>query len=237
MTSPSPPSRSSALARRAADELRDPWVLLLAGLGGGLAWAIGIPALVALLIAVAMLAGAGTLGAVRNAGAPELEGPKLRSGTQQRQLVDALEGYLGDLRAMRHTKLPDAVTDSTIEALVAADGARQVGHRVAAAIDALDAALDRTTSVTRTAGGNSAAIRASLSRMTARRDALLSKLAAAVGEVAEVYTSLLELSATVDTLNLGDGVSDVEAVNTSLDALRVAFAALEKDASTVRELT
>jgi len=121
--------------------------------------------------------------------------------------------------------------------LVAADGARQVGQRVATAVDALDAALDRTTSVTRTAGGNSAAIRASVARMTARRDALLTKLADAVGEVAEVYTSLLELSATVDTLNLGDGVSEVEGVNASLDALRDAFAALEKDASTVRELT
>lgn len=230
-------SSSPSPLRRVADGVRDPWVLLTAALGGGLAWAIGIPAALALLITVAMLAGAGALTLVRAPERGALEGPRLRSGTQQAQLVEALEGYLRDLRRLRETKLPDAVTDSAIEALVAADGARQVAQRVAAAVDALDDALARSRQVSRTVGGAGDGVRATMARMAARREALLAKLSGAVTEVAEVYTKLLELSATVDTLSLGDGVGEVESVNASLDSLRGAFAELEADATSARELT
>ena len=228
--------------RRTATALRDPWVLLSAGLGGGAAWAVGIAPVLDVATAAVMLASAAAISVLtgRDQKSSEDEddpAPRLRPGTRQAELVAALEGYLSDLRTMNASDLPDAVTDSAIEALVAAGGARRVARRVAAAVDALDDAIDRAAKVAGTVGGTGASVRASRQRMESRRDALLAKLSDAVGEVAEVYTKLVELSATVDTLDLTAGGGNVEDVNDSLDGLRAAFAEMETDASSARELT
>jgi hypothetical protein len=234
----------ATLRRRALAAVRDPWVLLSAGVGVGVAWALGIPPALDVATGAVMLASATGIGifvgAGRDGGSLDDDddaAPRLRSGTRQAQLVSALEGYLADLREMHRSRLPDAVKDSAIEALVAADGARRAARRVAVAIDGLDGAIERAKTVAANVGGSGAEVRASLQRMQARRGALLKKLDGAVGEVAEVYTKLLELSATVDTLDLSDGDGSVEAVNDSLDGLRTAFAELEADAASARRLT
>lgn len=236
--------RNRRLLRRAAQGVRDPWVLLLAALGGGGAWALDIPAAGAAGVTAAMLA-AGAVTAVftapdamdQEAPAPD---PRLRAGTEQADLVRTLEAYIGDLRGLRESRLPAAVTDPAIEALVAAGGARDVAVRVAAAVDGLDDAVERAAKVhTRWAGrgGTGSQVGAAVERMRERRTALLGKLDRAVGEVAEVYTKLLELSATADTVALAQGgVGEVEDVNRSLDSLRGALAELEADARSARGL-
>lgn len=65
--------------------------------------------------------------------------------------------------------------------------------------------------------------------MTDRRKALLGRLQGIVDEVAEVYTKLLETSATLSSLDVGhDARSEVEQVNASLDSLRQSLAELDR---------
>jgi len=212
----------------------DPWVVLVSALGGGAAWATGIPVAGAAAIGVGMLGAAAAAAAVVRPrdDEPAEDVPELRKGTPQARMTEALEGYLHDLRELRGTRLPDSVTDSAIEALVATDGAHAAALRVAVAVDRLDDAIARSE---RIAAGGSAAVpsgvRDSIQRMGQRRQGLLGKLDKAVSEVAEVYTKLLELGATVDSLDVGGPqLTDVETVNASLDSLRTAFAELERDA-------
>jgi hypothetical protein len=73
--------------------------------------------------------------------------------------------------------------------------------------------------------------------MQQRRSDLLANLAAAVDEVGEVYTKLLELSTTADLIDVPtDDVSAAAQLNDSLDAIRGAFAELETEAITTRAL-
>jgi hypothetical protein len=233
-------TRRPDIGERAARAMADPWVLLASGLGGGLAWAAGIvPAVAAGGIGLGMVvaAGAAAAGVAALTERDEAEEPELQlmPGTVQARLVDTLKGYLGDLATLRASRLPDTITDSAIEALVATGGAHISAMRTAVAVDRLDAALARSQAVASQSGpaGAPPGVRESIGRMGERRDALLGRLDAAVAEVAEVYTKLLELSATVDAPLDAEGaqVSEVETVNASLDALRASFAELERDAA------
>ena len=224
---------AESFSTRLARAIADPWVLLTSALGGGMGWAVSGGSIdVGAAIGFGMLGVAGLTAALTRSGThDELTAPKepeLRRSTPQYRLVDALTGYLADLKELRESTLPDSVTDSAIEALVATDGSRAQALRVAEAIDKLDDALQRSSQLA--SGPGSTGVQAAIDRMQSRRQALLGKLESAVGEVAEVYTKLLELSATVDTLDVGSGKSEVEQVNASLDSLRMAFAELEQDA-------
>ena len=117
--------------------------------------------------------------------------------------------------------------DQAITALVAAQGAEETAVKVAAAVDGLDDALRQTRRPPgqELRGGALAATQ----RMAERRDALLTKLQHSVDGVAEVYTRLLEMRATVAALDVGDGADEVTAVNQSLDALRGSLAELEDE--------
>ena len=226
----------NSFSTRLARAIADPWVLLVSALGGGVAWAVQIPPFDAAAIGFGMLGVAATTTAMLKGGGepkPDDGLPELHKGTQQARLTEALEGYLSDLRQMRGTKLPDSVTDSAIEALVATDGAHAAALRVAVAADKLDEAIARSERIAGSGGvAVPSGVRDSIQRMGERRAGLLAKLDKAVSEVAEVYTKLLELTATVDTMDVGGPqLTEVETVNTSLDSLRTAFAELERDAS------
>jgi hypothetical protein len=230
-------ARKPDIGERAARAMADPWVLLASGFAGGLAWAANIvPAVAAGGIGLGMVVVAGAAAAALTE-RDESDEPatELMPGTVQAQLVDTLAGYLSDLATLRASRLPDTVMDSAIEALVATGGAHFSALRTAVAVDRLDAALARGHAVASQSGPSGApqGVTESIGRMTARRDALLRRLDAAVAEVAEVYTKLVELSATVDSPLDSEGaqVSEVETVNASLDALRDSFAELERDAA------
>ena len=218
--------------RRAAQTLRDPWGWLVAVVGGGAAWAVGLPVVGAGAIGVGMLAAATAVGAV--VGSDDADEPELRTGTRQRQLVSNLDGYLDDLRALGRNR-PDGLAAGRVdEAVAAATSARGVALRVAGAVDDLDEALGRADRVARQMTSKQA-VSGSLARMSRRRDELLAKLSGAVDGVGELYTKLLELSATTGTEPV-DAVTDpVGELNTSLDAIRQAFAELDDDAGQARE--
>lgn len=216
---------------------RDPWTLLVGSFVGGLAWAAGgAPGGLSVLVGVAAVA-AGAVSSVLfgNVGpAPKRElDADLRWGSPQAVLLGAFDAYLVDLTRLRESRLPQVVTDPAIEALMAAQDARTTAVRVAAVVDALDNALGRSqeTHSRWGGGGRSTGIAQAEQRMATRREELLGSLDAAVGEVAEVYTKLLELSATAEAeaAGLGSGGA-VSEVNDSLDSLRSALGALELSA-------
>ena len=224
---------------RAGRALRDPWSLVAAGIGAGSAWAIGLPVGAVGLVGAGMLGVAAVVGgAVRSdAVAPgDTPAPRLRPGTVQAGLVDALRGYRTDLEQLQRRQLEPAVAMSATEAVDAARSAETVANRVARAVDAVDDAVGRAQGVERQLP-RSGEVRASVQRMTQRRSDLLSKLSDAVEEVGEVYAKLLELSTTADLVGVQtDGVSEAARVNDSLDAIRGVFAELETDASATRAL-
>lgn len=227
--------RTRLMGRLVAAGASDPWVLLVGALGGGTAWAVGIPVAVSAGIGVGMV-GVGAVGVALTGEPPSPEpsgDPRLRAGTEQAELVDALDGYLDDLTELRESRrLPPAVVDPAIEALTAAKDSRGVAVNVASAIDALEDALVRSERVhSRWSGSvSSAEIAASVTRMRARRGALLASLSQTVGQTAEVYTKLLEVSTSIDSAGISEaGVTDLEAVSSSLDSLRSAVAALENE--------
>jgi class 3 adenylate cyclase len=184
-------------------------------------------------------AGAVTTALSGDADVPELPAhdPTLRPGTEQADLVAALDGYVSDLAELRATKLPQVVIDPTIQALTAARESREVALRVAAAIDTLEHTLARSERVNLRWSGSpsSANIAQSHARMRSRRASLLATLTRTVGEIAEVYTKLLEVSASVDTVALHDGAAlDIKSIDSSLDSLRSAVAEMEADHRTVK---
>ncbi|GAB7004892.1 hypothetical protein JCM18899A_23650 [Nocardioides sp. AN3] len=236
-----PPTMAGALGRRALASLREPWLLVTSAFGGGIAWAVGIPAAEAVGVTALMLAAGAAIGALR----PGEETSdwdddptadiRLRPGTQQAALVAALEGYVDDLTRFRSGHLPGPLVDSAIEALVAAKSAYGTARRTAAAIDALDDAVARSRAARHRLGSDVGSIADAEGRMMHRRAELAGKLQTGVAGVAEVYTKLLELSASMDSMDLAGG-EDLGDVSSSLDALRGAFSELEADNDRAPEL-
>ncbi len=224
---------------RAGRALRDPWSLVVAGIGAGSAWAIGLPVGAVGLVGAGMLGAAAVVGgAVRSetAAPDEPAAPPLRPGTVQYGLLGTLTGYRADLEQLQRRRLEPAVAVSAAQAVDAARSAEAVANRVARAVDAVDDAVVRAVGVARQLP-RSAEVRGSVQRMAQRRDELLRKLSDAVEEVGEVYAKLLELSTTADLVGVDtDGVSEAARVNDSLDAIRGVFAELEADASATRAL-
>jgi hypothetical protein len=230
---------AGSFVSRAARALRDPWSLVVAGVGAGSAWAIGLP------VGAVGLVGAGMLGVATVVGgamrgdsgdSSEPEPPPLRPGTVQAQLVSTLRGYRTDLEQLQSTALAPAIGVSAVQAVEAARNADSVANRVARAVDAVDDAVGRAEGVARQMP-RSGEVRASVQRMLERRHDLLTKLTNAVDEVGEVYAKLLELSTTANLVGVQtDGVTEAAQVNDSLDAIRGVFAELEADASTTRAL-
>ena len=221
----------------AARAVRDRGNLLVAGVGTGSAWAIGLPFGAAVVVGAGMLGVATVVGDRVHGGGPhDPAAQPLRSGTPQAILVLTLQGYRADLERLQQARPAAAVAGTAVQASAAARGAETVADRVAVAVDAVDDALTRADRVARQMT-NAAQVRASIHRMQQRRSDLLAKLTAAVDEVGEVYTKLLELSTTADLIDVPtDDVSAAAQLNDSLDAIRAAFAELETDAFTTRAL-
>jgi hypothetical protein len=223
----------------AARAVRDPWYLLVAGVGTGSAWAIGLPFGAAVVVGGGMLGVATVVGdRVRgpNAVAADRVARPLRTGTPQAILVLTLQGYRADLERLQHARPAAAVAGTAVQASAAARGAETVADRVAVAVDAVDDALTRADRVARQMT-HTTQVRASIHRMQQRRSDLLAKLTTAVDEVGEVYTKLLELSTTAELIDVPTGdVSAAAQLNDSLDAIRAAFAELETEAITTRAL-
>jgi hypothetical protein len=229
---------------RVLTAVTNPAVLLSCLGGGGVAWVAGAPALSSALVAGAMAAAAaaGATTAMSSSWpsrgwrgrAAGLRGrSSLRAGTEQARLAAELDAQVRDLRSLRASAmLPELLTDPVVEALVAAGGAREVGVRVARAVDALDAALDRAHGVGESVPPSPASA-AVLARMYQRRQRLLAALRDGLAQVQDVHAQLLELSATAalpglpGMPGLEEVAADVLEVGVRLDLLRRSFADLD----------
>lgn len=226
----------ASFAARALRSLRDPWSLVVAGIGAGSAWAVGLPVGAAGLVGAGMLGVAAVVGgAVRRGDDPE-PAPQLRPGTVQHDMLRALQGYRADLDRLASGPQAPAVGVTAREAADAAAEAERVARNVAQAVDAVDDALGRARGVARQLPG-SADVQATVQRIGERRGQLLTKLHDAVGEVGELYARLLELSTAAGLVGIQtDAGSRAADVNDALDAIRLVFAELESDASRTRAM-
>lgn len=219
----------SRFGARLGRSVRNPWVVLLSGFGGGLAWAVGTSVPLSVGTAATMFATAVTVGALTG---PSDERPgRLAPGTRQGELVVLLDGHVRSLRALHARALSGVVAVQADHALAAADAARPSIMQVASAIDALDDAISSTRKVAGQGDHAAESIKATITRLKARRARLFDRLTAAVDEVATVYAGLLELSATAHTLGVDLDESEVSAVNDSVTLLQMTFAELEVDAA------
>ncbi|ACV80248.1 hypothetical protein [Nakamurella multipartita] len=225
----------ASFAARALRSLRDPWSLVVAGIGAGSAWAIGLPVGAAGLVGAGMLGVAAVVGgAVRKEDQPPPA--QLRRGTVQHDMLQTLQGYRADLGRLASGPQSPAVGVTAREAGEAAVEAERVARNVALAVDAVDDALVKAQAVARQLPG-SADVQATVQRIGGRREQLLTKLHDAVGEVGELYARLLELSTTAGLVGMEtDAGSRAADVNDSLDAIRLVFAELETDASRTRAM-
>jgi hypothetical protein len=227
----------ASFAARALRSLRDPWSLVVAGIGAGSAWAVGLPVGAAGLVGAGMLGVAAVVGGAVRKDGDESDAPaQLRRGTVQHDMVQTLHGYRADLDRLTSGPQAPAVGVTAREAADAAAEAERVARSVALAVDAVDDALARARGVAHQLPG-SADIQATVQRIGGRREQLLTKLHDAVGEVGELYARLLELSTTAGLVGIEtDAGSRAADVNDSLDAIRVVFAELETDASRTRAM-
>lgn len=237
-----PRGRRSSFGARALRSLRDPWSLVVAGIGAGSAWALSLPAGAVGLVGVGMLGVAAVVGAaVSGSGedspaSGQAEPAPLRPGTVQAQMLQTLAGYRADLTHLAAGPQAPAVGVPAQEAADAAVEAERVAHSVALAVDAVDDALVRAQGVARQLPG-STNVRGTVQRMGDRRGQLLTKLSEAVDEVGELYAKLLELTTTAGLVGLPvEAAGRAAEVNDSLDAIRGVFAELEADASRTRAM-
>ena len=224
---------------RAANALKDPWSLVVAGVGAGSAWAIGLPGRRRRIGRGRDARGGrrGRWGRPRRRPAEPNpshhrsgQGPSRRSWSARCTAIGPTS-----TNCSRATLAP-AVAVSAVQAVEAAHNAENVANRVARAVDAVDDAVARAEGVARQMP-RSGEVRASVQRMLQRRNGLLEKLTEAVDEVGEVYAKLLELSTTASLVGVDtDGTSEAAQVSDSLDAIRGVFAELEADASTARAM-
>ena len=196
---------AGSFVSRAARALRDPWSLVVAGVGAGSAWAIGLPVGAVGLVGAGMLGVAAVVGGAdprRRWRRAEPAPPPLRPGTVQAQLVGTLHGLPHRPRtAAAGTPWRPPSGSSAVQAVEAARSAESVANRVARAVDAVDDAVGRAEGVARQMP-RSGEVRASVQRMLQRRHDLLTKLTDAVDEVGEVYAKLLELSTTANLVGV-----------------------------------
>ena len=211
--------------------LRDPWSLVVAGLGAGAAWAIGLPIGAVGVVGAGMFAVAAVVGVVRGR-TNDLESsepaPKpLRAGTVQANLVNTVHDYRVSLELLQQARPVQAVAAVGVQATEAARTAETVANRVARAIDAIDDAVTRADRIARQMVGSTQVLE-SVQRMKRQRRDLLTGLTTAVDEIGEVYTKLLELSTTTDLLGMHtDEFSEATQVSRSLDVIRGVFADLD----------
>lgn len=213
--------------------MRDPWVVLLSASEGAVAWAWGVPAVLAVVIATVTSSTAAVFIAF-GGGRKESPAP-LRDETRQRELIALLDHHLCSLRALRRRQMPDIVRARVEDAMAAADRARPSVARIAAAVDTLDETISAAGEVSSRGAAAAASIKMTVERLTVRRSELLGRLATAVDEVAAVYAGLLELAATTGTVVAAPDTSDVSMVNHSVTALRMTLAELEAGGSSLKD--
>lgn len=211
--------------------LRDPWSLVVAGVGAGSAWAIGLPVGAAGVVGAGMFGVATVVGVVRGR-TNDLESPDpaprpLRAGTVQANLVNTVHDYRVSLELLQQPRPVQAVAAAGVQAAEAARTAETVANRVARALDAIDDAVTRADRIARQMAGP-AQVQESVQRMKQHRRDLLTGLTTAVDEIGEVYTKLLELSTTTDLLGMHtDEFTEATQVSRSLDVIRGVFADLD----------
>lgn len=204
---------------------------MVAGVGAGAAWAIGLPVGAAGVVGAGMFGVATVVGMVRGR-TNDLEWsepapPPLRAGTAQANLVNTVHDYRIGLEMLEQARPAQAVAVIAVRATEAAGTAETVANRIARAVDAIDDAVTRADRIARHMV-RATQVQESVQRMKRQRRDLLAGLITAVDEIGEIYTKLLELSTAADLLGMHTHeISEACQVSQSLDLMCGVFADLD----------
>jgi hypothetical protein len=229
-TPPHGPSSWRASKTRGTRTLRNPWNLLVAGVGVGAAWAIGLAPGAAGLVGAGML-GVATVVSVARVTDKDLEAvqpatPRVRAGTIQSKLVNSLHDYRVNLEILQRAPHTQAVASTAVQATEAARAAETAANRIVRAVDKIDDAVVRADHIARQTS-HSTGVQESVERMKKQRQVLLARLTTTVTEIGEVYAKLVELTTTAATFAIhADELSEARQVNETLDVIRGVFADL-----------
>jgi hypothetical protein len=225
-------------------EIRDPWGLVLAGVAGGLGWAVGVPALAAAGIGAAVYGAKVLSGAVVNR-RPALPGhPTIRSGSPEALWARRAEQAVRTLRRLGTSAPPGPVADrvATVggEAERTLDDVRRLAAQASGLTDALDhvdadrlyGEANRLSTELRHAtseeiGGE---IRRSLDSVRAQLDVrirleqaaakLQARIEAVVLGLEGLVARLVEVLTMIEAQSPVEGAAQVDALAEELEALR-----------------
>ena len=132
-----------------SDELRDPWGLVVAGVAGGLVWALSAPVAAAVGVGAAVYGVKALTGALvdrdrgqpRDPGAPEL--PRPQSGRVAAQWLDRATGAVRGLDDLARTAHPGAAGDAVRNAADEAGDTLDDLARLGGQVTAVERALQR----------------------------------------------------------------------------------------------
>jgi hypothetical protein len=231
------------MARNGLSVVRDPWALLLSGVGAGVGWALTLPTAASAAIAAGMLGAAGVARALTTEGADYVGTaplPELAGGTPQADLVGRLRRVADQLNRMIPTFAGTTLGGSIVEAATGASSAVESAQRLAGAVDGIDEALagmhgDYAAQHSVQAQQSAQERQAVIGRLQDRRSKLLSRLESAYLGAEEVRVRLLEVSATLQSPDIDPATdSGLGQVSKELDQLRRGLEELESTAA--REL-
>jgi hypothetical protein len=240
-----------------SDELRDPWAVVVAGVAGGMVWALSAPAAAAVGVGVAVYGVKALTGAIINRGArperpstPEL--PRPPRGSVAAQWLDRAEGAVKSLDEMARTTGPgaagDAVRNTAGEARETLDDLAHLGGQVTAveralqrvAAYGLDEESVRLDAAARQAVGeemraemerSAAAVRdrqAVRDRLVEARSTLLARMQAVALGLEGLEARLAEvLAMTATTGGVDTTAQEIAELATELDGLRAGLAESE----------
>jgi hypothetical protein len=228
------------MARNGLGVVREPWVLLMSGIGAGAGWAVGLTGGTPLLVGAGMLGAAGVARAFTTEGSGHIGAaplPEPRGGTPQARLVSRLRRVADQLERMVPAFAGTALGSSVVEAATGASSSLESAHRLAAAIDGIDEALagmadDYETSQSPQALRSAQEREAVIVRLKERRTRLLARLEAAYLSAEEVRVRLLEVSATLQSSDVyPTSDSGLTQVSKELDQLRRGLEELDSTAA------
>ncbi|HYV02148.1 MAG TPA: hypothetical protein VEM93_07415 [Actinomycetota bacterium] len=233
-------------------ELRDPWALVLAGIAGGLGWAVGVPALAAAGIGAAVFGARVVTGTVVNRGSGAPGVPSIRQGSPQAAWVQRAQEAVRSLRRLGATASPGPVADRVstigseasrtledvrrlaIQASGMDDALTQVDpDRLMAEADRLDAQLMAATheGVRDEVQRSLDSIRAQMDVRTRLENAsakLQARIEAVVLGLESLVARLVEVLAMMRTQSPIEGADQVDALAQELEGLRAGLAETEE---------
>jgi hypothetical protein len=233
------------------DEITDPWSLVLAGLAGGLGWAVGLPALAAAGVGAAVYGVKILTGAAVNRKPPSTGELRVRAHSEEARWLERAERAVMTFERLGHAAQPGPVTQRlssmSEQAASTLDGVRRLAGQASALGDALGRidpemlTLEARRLQAQARGETNDEIRTELQRslesvqsqlaVRARLEEAATKLQARMESgvlgLEGLVARLVEVLAMIQTQSPVEGAQRIDALADELEGLRAGLAETE----------